>query len=230
MFSRLKKALTGSALAPKAAHSTVQQSRLSEWASLQGYELEGDDKRAGFSLSGRVGRKAWRLESGRPSRDFIHGEEIRARADLGLDQDIAVMVVNRPLKEALEQKAYAEYTDALQTTVDASMPEEVRWLTMFEEVRSSAWGPQFAQQLVVVAQQPDQALRWLDATLGHELLHWPSELTVPDTPMVLMIMRGKLYLRMQYTPADIPTLEHAVRVFVWACESALSAFSVDIQS
>jgi hypothetical protein len=230
MFSRLKKALTRGAPAPVVAQSTAQQSRLSEWASLQGYELEGEDKRTGFSLTGRVGRKAWRLESGRPSRDFIHGEEIRARADLGLNQDIAVMVVNRPLKESLEQKAYAKYTDALQTTVDASMPEEVRWLTMLEEVRSGSWGPQFARQLVVVAQEPDHALRWLDATLGHELLHWPSDLTAPATPMVLMIMRGKVYLRMQYTPADIPTLEHAVRVFVWACESAQSAFSVDVKS
>jgi hypothetical protein len=230
MFSRLKKALTRKAPGAGATPSTMQQSRLSEWAGLQGYELEGDEKRGNLSLSGQVGRKKWRLESGRPSRDFIHGTEIRARADLGLDNDIAVMVINRPLRDALEHRAYAQYTDALQTTVDASLPEEMRWLTMYEEVRSNAWGSSFAQHMAVVAHQPAQALRWVDATLAHELLHWPSDQTVPESPLVLTISRGKVYLRMQYTPADIPTLEHAVRVFVWACESALSGLAVDIGS
>ena len=229
MFSRIKKALSG---APRedVSPSTAQQSRLSEWAGLQGLELEEGAKAAGFQLSGKVGPKTWRLESGRPSRDFIHGEELRARADLGLNPDIAIMVINRPLMETLEQKAFKQYTDGLQTTMNASLSEEMRWLTMYESVNHSAWGVDFRQRMAVVSQDPVHAQRWLDSTLTHGLLHWPSELTVPQSPLVLTIARGKAYLRMQYQPADIPTLEHAVRVFVWACESALGTLSVDIQA
>ena len=68
----------------------------------------------------RQGRAAsrWRLQLGRPTRDYIRGEELRARAELGIDDDVAVLVMNRPLKEALEKQAYQMYTDSLQTSVD----------------------------------------------------------------------------------------------------------------
>ena len=43
-----------------------------------------------------------------------------------------------------------------------------------------------------------------------------------------MVLRGKTYLRMQYTPADMPTLEHAALIFTTACESAIAGLSNDI--
>jgi hypothetical protein len=233
MFDRLKKAL---GLKPEnapanASRSSLLQSRVSEWASLQGYTLQEGNSEARsrasehFTLSGRVGSKTWRLESGRPSRSFISGLELRARAELGLPEELAVMVMNRGLKELLEKNAFAAYTDSLQTVQDAQLGEELRWITSYEELRSPQWEPAFVQHLAVLADQPAPALRWLDATLMHDLLHWPSDLVTPHTPLVLQITRGKLYLRLQYTSGDIPTLEHAVRVLVWASESALTAFS-----
>jgi len=43
-----------------------------------------------------------------------------------------------------------------------------------------------------------------------------------------MLLRGKAYLRMQYTPANMPTLEHAAIIFTSACESALAGLTTDI--
>ena len=43
-----------------------------------------------------------------------------------------------------------------------------------------------------------------------------------------MILRGKIYLRMQYTPANMPTLNHAAKIFTYACESGLSGLTADI--
>jgi len=43
-----------------------------------------------------------------------------------------------------------------------------------------------------------------------------------------MVLRGKAYLRMQYTPADMPTLEHAALIFTTACESAIAGLSNDL--
>ena len=50
---------------------------------------------------------------------------------------------------------------------------------------------------------------------------------------ILMIMRGKaylgiLYLGMLYSPADLPTLEHATKTFIHACKAGLSGFAADI--
>ena len=42
--------------------------------------------------------------------------------------------MNRPLKESLEKQAYQIYTDQLQTSVDPNLPEEMRWLAMYDEV------------------------------------------------------------------------------------------------
>ena len=40
---------------------------------------------------------------------------------------------------------------------------------------------------------------------------------------MMLLMQGKAYLRMEYRPADLPTLQHAALIFTSACESALSS-------
>jgi hypothetical protein len=37
-----------------------------------------------------------------------------------------------------------------------------------------------------------------------------------------------VYLRMQINEGDIPSLEHATRVFTTACDAAVAAFSTDL--
>jgi hypothetical protein len=233
MFHRLKKAfgLDPSQSPQLPTNRSVLPSRVSEWASAHGYDLQeskpGALTRPGerFALSGRVGTKPWRLESGRPSRSFIKGHELRARAELDLPDQLVLMVMNRSLKELLEKKAFAAYTDSLQTVQDSQMSEELRWLTMYDEAQGPNWEPAFVAQMAVLCAERSHALTWLDQTLMHDLLHWPADATSPNTPLVLHIARGKLYLRMQYSHGDILTLEHALRVLVWASESALNAFS-----
>ena len=107
---------------------------VSEWAGTQGFAFSVDGNGQGIALEGKVSGKPWRLQLGRPTRNYILGEEVRARAELGIPEDIAVLVMNRPLKEALEKRAYQIYTDDLQTSVDSTLPEEMRWLAMFNEV------------------------------------------------------------------------------------------------
>ena len=38
---------------------------------------------------------------------------------------------------------------------------------------------------------------------------------------MILLLNGKAYLRMEYTPADFLTLQHAALIFTSACESAL---------
>ncbi len=225
MFERLKKVFApGAAAAPRAGPTDP----VSEWAGTQGFSYASEGMGDGFMLTGKVGGKTWKLERGRTSRDYIHGEELRARADLGINEDAAVLIMNRPLKEALEKRAYAIYTDTLQTTADPSLPEEMRWLAMYEEVGWASLPSEFWERYTVLADQRQNALAWIDNNLAEQLLSWPVPGPDAETPFILMLLRGKAYLRMQYTPADIATLQHAAVTYTSACAAALAGLGTDI--
>ena len=201
---------------------------MSDWAQSQGFSYAGLGEGKGFSIGGKVGDKVWKLERGNASRDYIHGQELRARAELKLNEDVSLLIMNRPLKEALEKRAYEMYTDTLQTTADPSLPEEMRWLAMYLEVGWDSLAPEFWQRYAVLAEKREHALAWVDSHLAHLLMSWPEPAPSGQVPFILMVLRGKAYLRMQYTPAGVPTLEHAARIFTYACESGISAMTADI--
>ncbi|MDP3829130.1 MAG: hypothetical protein Q8Q74_21470, partial [Polaromonas sp.] len=225
MFERLKKVFVRSETQPLEA---ARPDAVSEWASTHGFGYSSQGKGAGCVLTGKVHGKSWKLESGAASRDYIVGEELRARAVLDINEDAAVLIMNRPLKESLEKRAYAIYTDTLQTTADPSLPEEMRWLAMYDEVGWSSVVPEFWERYTVLADRREHALAWLDSNLAELLLHWPEPGPDVQTPFILMLLRGKAYLRMQYSPPSIATLQHAAIVYTSACESALAGLSTDI--
>ena len=121
MFDRIKKALFRPGQEPADAageNSQMAHGPVSEWAGTQGFAFSVDGTGQGIALEGKVSGKPWRLQLGRPSRKYIFGEEVRARAELGLPDDVAVLIMNRPLRDALEKQAYEIYTDPLQTSAD----------------------------------------------------------------------------------------------------------------
>ena len=138
------------------------------------------------------------------------------------------MIMNRALKEALEKQAYQRYTDTLQTIADPKLPEEMRWMAMYQEVGWDSLAPAFWERYSVLADKRSHALAWIDQNLAELLMSWPEPAPDAQVPFVLMLLRGKGFLRMQYTPADMPTLEHAALIFTSACESAISGLAPDI--
>src|SRR6476619_1892976 len=100
MFERIKKALTRDAKgradppASQLAHGPV-----SEWAASRGMSFSNVPLSRDVAMQGKVGGRPWRMELGKPSRDYIHGDELRARAELGVNDDVAAMIINRPLKD-----------------------------------------------------------------------------------------------------------------------------------
>lgn len=226
MFDRIKKALarTAPASAPAAAGPgpIPADAPVSQWAATRGFSFAADGA-GGATLEGQVQGRRWRLERGRPTRDYVVGQELRARAELALHEDVAAMVMNRSLKEALESKAFEQSTDQLQTTIDSNLPQEVRWLAMFDEFVWEGPPAAFWDRYAVVADRRETAQAWLDAALVQRLLEWPVPGPSPQAPFTLLLLRGRAYLRMEYRPADLPTLQHAALVFTGACESALRA-------
>lgn len=216
MFDWLKNWMARQGAAP----NPVLPDSVLDWASTQGLGYVAQGKGQAFSLTGKVSGRTWLLERGSSSRDFIQGEELRARADMGIKADAAVLIINRSLKDALEKKAYSMYTDSLQTVIDQRLPEEMRWLAMYGEVAWADLPPEFWERYTVLADRRDHALAWIDGNLAELLVTWPEPGPNADNPFILVLQRGKVSLRMQYTPVDIDTLKHAAVIFTSACEAA----------
>ena len=225
MFERLKKAFSKEAKRGDDTPSQISLGPVSEWAATQGFGFSVLDGGQNIALEGKVGGRPWRLQLGKPTRNYIFGEEVRGRAELGIPEDVAVLVMNRPLKEALEKRAYEMYTNTLQTSVDSSMPEEMRWLAMFEEVAWEKLPETFWTRYSVLTDNRACALAWIDPVLADLLVEWPRPAPSGEVPFILLLLNGKAYLRMEYTPGDLAVLQHASLIFTSACEAALSALA-----
>ena len=153
-------------------------------------------------MQGKVGGRTWKMELGRPTRDYIAGEELRARAELGVFDEVGAMIINRPLKDALERRAYSMITDTLQTTADPRLPEEMRWLAMYDEVGWEGPSNAFWTRYAVLSDKREHALAWVDDHLVKQLMSWPQPATLPTVPFMIVLLRGKCYLRMQYLPGQ----------------------------
>ncbi len=225
MFDRFKKAFAqrGAPPSPPAAANEVSQ-----WAGVHGFSYTALGAGNGFAVAGSAAGKPFKLERGASTRDYIHGDELRARAEMALNDEVSVLVINRPLKDALEKRAYEMYTDTLQTTADPSLPEEMRWLAMYPEAGWDGLAPEFWKRYAVLSEKRDQAMAWVDPHLANLLMTWPEPAPNQQVPFILTLLRGRAYLRMQYTPADMPTLDHATQIFTYACESAASGLGADI--
>lgn len=232
MFERIKKAFSREPRDDEketvGPPSRTAGGAISQWAASRGLDFSTEGVGGTLVLEGRIQGKRWRMELGRPTRNFIRGEELRGRAELGIDEDAAVLVLSRPLKEALEKKAYSIYTGDLQTRADRNMPEEMRWLSMYDEVGWESLPRAFWERYAVLADRRENALAWIDLPLAGMMLDWPDPSPLAETPFLLMLLRGKGYLRMEYQPADMPTLQHAALIFTRACESALGGLSTPV--
>jgi hypothetical protein len=230
MFDRIRKAFSRDAASGHAADETqvpgmrVAEGPLSEWAATQGFGFSADSASSNLALEGKLGGKRWRMEMGKPTREFIRGKELRARAQLGLDENLAVLVMSRPLRESLEKKAFHLYTDPLQTSADPNLPEEMRWLAMFDELAWDGLSEDFWRRYSVLSDSREAAMAWIDPQLAQVMLDWPQPAPSAEVPFMMLLLRGKAYLRMEYTPASTAMLQHAAVIFTSACESALSAF------
>lgn len=228
MFDRIRKAFSRQPSAQEPGPSSHLHSPVSEWAAQEGLTLSQASDEVVAVVGQIAGSHPWKLELGRSTRAYIQGEELRARAELGLDEDIAVLLINRPLKDALERKAYTMITDTLQTIADPGLPEEMRWLAMYDEVGWDGLPPRFWSRYSVLAHRREHAMQWLDAPLAQMLCDWPAPAPSAETPFLIILMRGKAYLRMEYAPAEMTTLQHAAIVFTAACESAVGGFSAHV--
>ncbi|WP_426304315.1 hypothetical protein ACN9MJ_15305 [Acidovorax facilis] len=224
MFDRLRKAFSTSGSPGSDLGRPATNRDVARWAAKQQLAIVAHSTEGHFDLGGDIHGHPWRLECGAPTRDYVTGLELRGRADVGADPDAAVMVINRPLQEILEGTAYTAITDTLQTAVSSSLPEEMRWLSMYEEMAWPGLPVSFREHFAVVAERIELAQRWIHAPVVSQLLNavegeGGSERA--KSPMVLMLARGKVYLRMEHTQRSLAEIAHAKQLLLVAGQAAL---------
>lgn len=217
MFERLKNALA------RRQEPGVRLEPLAQWA--DDNNLQYNPLSAGaWAVHGDWGGQPVRIECAAPTRPFIQGVELMARLDLGRTTAGGVVVMNRVLKHQLELWAtelYSQYTDMLQTTAQ-QVPDEIRWLSMYRDAGWSGPEQRFWARYAVLTNAPDVAREWLDGEGAQRLMRLPPGTISPDTPLMLMLLKGRAYMRLQLDHAlDTDTALHAMDLFRHFGEQAL---------
>ena len=125
--------------------------------------------------------------------------------------------VGGALKEELEGRVYGAITDSLQTTVDQRLPQEMRWLSIYEELRWPQLPASFVRAFAVVGEDLDTARHWVNAALVSQLMRDRPQAQPGQAPLVLMVSDASVSLRMQSSARYLPDLEYAMGAFLASC-------------
>lgn len=183
---------------------------LDPWSQRRGERLKRVRGDVGFVIEGRFADRALRVEWGPSQRDYLLGRELRLRYELGLPSWLEMLVVSRDLAEQLEVRTFDDLTRDQQTGIETQMPEEARWLAMYDQVPGDALPPGLRDLFVVLGSRQAAAQTWVDGDLGVRLARAADRWLGRETPLVLMTLRGRVYLRTEANALD-ETLLDAVR-------------------
>ncbi|MDO9094637.1 MAG: hypothetical protein Q8R98_25740 [Rubrivivax sp.] len=185
------------------------------WAQSKQYTFRAVQSE-GFVIDGRLGATPWRLEWGPSQRPYIQGQELRIRSELGLASELQLVLMNRQLQEQMEKDVFDQYVEGVQTRIDNQTPPEMRWLVMFPKLAGSEM-PELRERYVALSSMKSWLVQWLQGPLSQAITSLRIE---PETPMVLMIGRGRLMLRTALPDAQVGALQGWLRLFEAAMREA----------
>lgn len=195
---------------------------VSQWAQRRGLGFKLARGEDGFVIDGTLEGMPWRIEWGPPHRAYIAGHELRLRMELDLPSDMQMLLLSRPLMDALERQTFEEFTDSVQTQIGTKTPEEMRWLVMFPKIDLGTLKT-LRTRFGAVASLPAAGLAWLEGPLAHSLEQATRTLLRDDPPFVLMTLRGRVYLRMQLVSPESKSVAAALALFEIAVTQAMRA-------
>jgi hypothetical protein len=216
MFSTIKRLLGG---ADSSAREDEQA--LAAWAKAEGHAFK--------RVSGRQGQgcvvatdKGWRVELGPSQRPYIDGTELRFRCDTGMSADVQMIMLTRVLAQVLETDVFSRFTNAMQTQIDNSLPDEMRWLAMHPKVALNA-SPILHKRFVLFCNAEKIAQRWLDNETLMGIEHAATQWWTDSLMLVLTLNRGILTLRMPGDGVEVAQLRMVGRFFEMACQRMKAA-------
>jgi hypothetical protein len=200
-------------------------SEVSEWAKRNKLAFKRESEGTGFALVGGMESKPWRLEWGAPQRNYIEGNELRLRMELGLSPNLQMLLISQPLLETLERQTFERFTESTQTVIDGATPEEMRWLAMFPKVPYKG-SKDVRMRFGLVGSVPAEAASWVEGALAHQMEEAIVGFLKHEPPFVLMLLRGRAYLRMQMLQPDVSFIAQSISVFETAVLQALRVAGV----
>lgn len=168
---------------------------LHRWAEQHGRDFKHVRDGTGFVVEAPHERLEW----GPPQRHYLQQQELRMRIETDLPRGAEMMILTRRLADQLEREAYERLVQGQQTELRFDMPEEMRWLAALRQAPLDRW-PQLGRHFVAVAAVPQQVQRWVEGEMAQQLAGAVNGWLGPDAPLVLMLLRGRLYVR---TEADV---------------------------
>ena len=191
-----------------------------EWAEARGAAFRQSRDGRGFQIDQpKALPGGLRLEWAPSQRSYIEGHELRVRCELGLHQDLQMMVLARTLMERLEKAVFEAYTDTLKTRVDTDTPEEMRWLVMFPKLKNYP-AKLVKERFGALAVNQEVVAAWLEGSLSELLIKASQDLLPEERPFVLMCMRGNVYLRTAMPEPDLEQIQSLVKLLESACREA----------
>lgn len=187
MFSAIKR------LIGVGGKETDQSAVLSAWAKAQGFDLKRvNGKSPGYVVETGHG---WRVELGETQRPlYLTGRELRFRGETDMPHDFQLVMLTQSLAHLLETDVFSRYTNDMQTQIDNSLPDEMRWLAMHSKVETPS-SSSLSRRFVILSNSVDVSHLWLDAAMLDALedaaSHWWT-----DTAMIIVtVNRGLLTMR-----------------------------------
>ena len=187
------------------------QPDVADWARRAGHRYARSREGSGFVVEPASGALPWRLEWGAAQRQYIDGPELRLRAELGVATDLQMLVMTRPLMVRLEQQVFEDFTQGNQTRMGDDTPEEMRWLVLYPKVPRAELGL-LRERFAALSNLPRAAPMWLDGPLAQQL-EASSTWLAEGQPLLLVVHRGRLTLRMQQPQPTLAVLQAALGLY-----------------
>lgn len=156
--------------------------------------------------------KGWRVEWGASQRPYIAGKELRFRCDTGLPGDVQLIMVSKVVAQTLESDVFSRFTNAMQTQIDNTLPDEMRWLAMHPKVSLSV-SPLLAKRFVLFCNAEAVAQNCLNPDTVRELESAASNWWADGLLLVLTLNRGMLTMRMPGQPIESAQLQMVGKLF-----------------
>lgn len=216
MLDALKR-LLGAGQSPAA---DSDQQVLAVWAKEEGHKVKTVSGQAGGMV---VDTSAgWRVEWGPAQRPYFTGKELRFRFDAGIPGDVQILFLTRVLAHTLESDVFQRFTDAMQTQMDNSLPEEMRWLAMHSKVALSEH-PVLARRFLMLSNAEGVAKLWLDPELTAGLEEAATSWWTDALIAVMTVNRGILTIRMSGDKLEVNQLRLVAAVFDLAARKLVDA-------
>jgi hypothetical protein len=200
----------------EAAASSWPEAR--RWAESAGNRFAVGRGGEGFVVESQTAGASFRIEWGPSQRNYIAGQELRVRADVGPATDVQMLVATRPLMERLERDVFEQYTEGTETRIDDQTPEEMRWVVLYPQVPGKVLGA-LRERFGLLSNRPRASTLWLEEGLAGPLaksIAWHD----PVVPTVLVVQRGRFVLRMALAEPRIAVLDGALSLGLAAAAAA----------